>query len=84
MDRLRIRTVGLATATFLVASFLLDWFLALALPTWGFERLWEALLPGYRAGRPGAIWWGLFASAVTGVYIALVFVPLYNFFRARD
>jgi hypothetical protein len=82
MDQLRIRPVALATATFLMVSFVLDWFLAL--PTWGFERLLETLLPGYRCGRPGGFWWGLLASAVTGVYIAVVFVPLYHFFRARD
>lgn len=83
MIRLRIGTVALAAATFLLLSFVLDWFLALALPTWGFERLWEALLPGYRTGLPGAFWWGLVASAATGVYIAAVFVPLYNFFHTR-
>lgn len=84
MDRLGIRPVALATATFPMASFVLNWFLGLVLPTWGFERLWEAILPGYRAGRVGTFVWGLLASAVSGLYIAVVFVPLYNFIRARD
>lgn len=83
VDRLRIRDVALAAASFLVASFVLDSLLALLLPGWGFQRIWEALLPGYRADAPGAFVWGLVASAVTGVYIAAAFVPLYNFFRAR-
>ncbi len=39
MDGLRIRPVALAAATFLAACPILDRFLALALPMWGFEHL---------------------------------------------
>ena len=46
-------------------------------------RLLEVILPGFRWISPLMFLLGLIESAAWGVYMALVFVPLHNFFFRR-
>lgn len=41
------------------------------------------ILPGFRWLTPGSIVLGLVEVFLYGIYIAVVFVPLFNYFEAR-
>lgn len=49
----------------------------------GLHRPWLQFLPGFTWLSPGTFLLGLVESFAYGWYVALVFVPLFNFFNAR-
>ena len=81
--RLRIVPVGMSVGLFFVISFVLC--VALGLIWWGggMHEPWLQFLPGFTWISPGSFLLGLVESFAYGWYIALVFVPLFNFFSAR-
>lgn len=80
---LRIVPVGISIGLLFVISYLLC--VALGLVWWdgGLHQPWLQFLPGFSWLTPGAFLLGLIESFAYGWYIALVFVPLFNFFSAR-
>ena len=65
-------------------TFTLDMVAGLLFPDWWvMHRLWEQLLPGFTFLTWGTFFLGLVESFVGGIYLAAVFVLLYNLFLAR-
>lgn len=81
--RLRVVPVGLSLGLLLVISYVLC--IALGLIWWdaGLHQPWLQFLPGFTWLSPGTFLLGLLESFAYGWYVALVFVPLFNFFNAR-
>ena len=81
--RLRLMPVGMSLGLLLVISYVLC--VALGLIWWdaGLHQPWLQFLPGFSWLSPGTFLLGLVESFAYGWYVALVFVPLFNFFNAR-
>jgi 2TM family of unknown function (DUF5676) len=81
--RLRIVPVGMSVGLLFVISYVLC--VALGLVWWegGLHQPWLQFLPGFSWLSPGTFLLGLVESFAYGWYVALVFVPLFNFFSAR-
>ena len=77
MGKLDWRVVGLATGSFLVVSYVLCVAYDLAFEQRMYEA-WLKLLPGFTWLTWPSFLLGLVESFLYGIYIALVFVPLYN------
>jgi len=85
MKRLTIRGTALSLGLFFDVSFLLCILWGLALPrvhAKGSDLL-EAIIPGFIWLTPQSFIWGLVWSTLLGVYVAVVFVPLFNYFEGQ-
>jgi hypothetical protein len=83
-SRLAIVPLGLTLAAFLAITYLLCIAYGLMLPDQGFHRtLMPMLLPGFVWLTWPAFFIGLAWSFAFGWYVAVVFVPLFNFFVKR-
>ena len=83
MKRLTIRGTAMALGLFFDVTFLLCILWAVVMPS-RFEtmaKLWEAILPGFTLLTPAGMVLGLVELFLYGVYVALVFVPLFNYFE---
>jgi len=83
MKRLTIRGTALALGFFLDVTFLLCVFWGLVVPgRWEtMAKLWEAVLPGFAWLTPWSVVLGLVEVFLYGIYTAVVFVPLFNYFE---
>ena len=83
VQRLRLVPVGMSLGFLLAISYVLC--VALGLIWWdaGLHQPWLQFLPGFTWLSPGTFLLGLVESFAYGWYVALVFVPLFNFFNAR-
>ena len=81
--RMRIIPVGMSVGLLFVISYVLC--VALGLIWWegGLHQPWLQFLPGFSWLSPGTFLLGLVESFAYGWYVAIVFVPLFNFFDAR-
>jgi hypothetical protein len=83
MKRLTIRGTALSLGLFFDVSFLLCVLWGLVVPQ--FHARWsqvlEAILPGFTWLTPQSVVLGLVWSSLLGLYVALVFVPLFNYFE---
>jgi hypothetical protein len=77
------RVVGLSAGTFLSFTYLLCVAYDLIFPQYAMYEAWVMLLPGFK----WLSWWsfflGLIETFLYGIYIGLVFTPLYNFFNMK-
>jgi hypothetical protein len=65
-------------------TFTLDMVLGLLFPNWWvMQGFWEQILPGFTFLTWGSFFLGLVESFIGGIYLVVVFVPLYNYFLAR-
>ena len=82
MKRLTIRGTALAVGLFFDVTFVLCVLWGLVAPA-RFHAGWllEAILPGFTWLTPGSVVLGLLEVFLYGVYLALVFVPLFNYFE---
>ena len=78
--RLRLVPVGMSLGLLLAISYVLC--VALGLIWWdaGLHQPWLQFLPGFTWLTPRTFLLGLVESFAYGWYVALVFVPLFNFF----
>lgn len=85
MKPLQIKPVALALGSFLGISFVLcvAWGLLVPSSLATMIRFLESVLPGFQWISVGSFFLGLVESFLYGVYTALVFVPLYNYFSTR-
>lgn len=83
MKRLTIRGTALSLALFFDVSFVLCVLWGLAVPQLHASWLLEAILPGFTWLTPQGFVLGLVWSSLYGLYVAAVFVPLFNFFELR-
>ncbi len=85
MRPLQIKPVALALGSFLGISFVLCvvWGLLVPSSLATMIRFLESVLPGFQWISVGSFLLGLVESFLYGVYTALIFVPLYNYFSTR-
>jgi hypothetical protein len=81
--RLRLVPVGMSLGLLLAISYVLCVLLGLIWWDAGLHRPWLQFLPGFTWLSPGTFLLGLVESFAYGWYVALVFVPLFNFFSTR-
>ena len=79
MGKLDWRVVGLATGSFLAVSYVVCVAYDLAFDQRMYEA-WLKLLPGFTWLTWPSFLLGLVETFLYGIYIGLVFAPLYNFF----
>lgn len=82
MRSLDWRIVALSAGSFLALSYSLCLLgdILLGHEMW---RSWAVFLPGFETLSWSNFLFGFFAAFAYGVYVALVFVPLYNFYLQR-
>jgi hypothetical protein len=83
MKPLRFTELALSLSVLGVMTFTLCILWDLAFPNLAMTRLWEVLLPGFKGISWGSYFLGLVEMILYSVYTALIFVPTFNFFRAR-
>ena len=83
MKRLTIRGTALSLGLFFDASFVLCvlWSFVVPRSLETMARIWESLLPGFTWLTPASFVLGLVEVFLYGVYVAVVFVPLFNYFE---
>jgi 2TM family of unknown function (DUF5676) len=82
--RLRIYTLGMSLGILLAVSFVLCVAFGLLFPGATMYQAWLPLLPGFKwISLPGFLL-GLVETFAYGWYIALVFVPVFNFFSREN
>ncbi len=83
MKRLTIRGTAVALGLFFDVTFLLCLVWALVVPSRleTMAKLWEAVLPGFAWLTPWSVVLGLVELFLYGIYTAVVFVPLFNYFE---
>ena len=84
MKRLRFKPVAVTAVIFSVVTYILCVIFDLLFPQWAMYQLWEILLPGFTWISWGSFLIGLVDVAVYGLYVAAVFVPVYNYFRTSE
>ncbi len=81
---MKLTASGNALSLFLVISFSLCMIWGLFAPSsLHMHTAWEPLMPGFSWSIPGFLI-GLAWAYFYGWYVALVFVPLYNFFNRKS
>ena len=85
MKRLTIGGTAVALGLFLDVTFLLCILWALVMPSrlGVMAKIWEAILPGFTWLTLGSMVLGLVELFLYGLYVALVFVPLFNYFEGE-
>lgn len=82
---LNIRIVSWSLGIFLAVSYVLCVLYGLIVPQRldGMSAFLEDVLPAFKWLTPGGFLLGLIESFLYGVYIGVVFVPVYNFINRR-
>ena len=83
MQPLNWKVMGLTLGTFFSITFVLCVVFDLIFPGQAMYEAWIRLLPGFTWISWGSFFLGVIESFLYGFYVALVFVPLYNFFGAK-
>jgi len=74
-----------ASGILVALTFTLEMLFGLWFPNWRvMQNFWPQILPGFTLLSWGSFFLGLVESFVAGAYIAVVFVPLYNYFLSRN
>ena len=80
---IRIVPIGMALGTLLAVSFLLCVVFGLVFPGATMYQAWLPLLPGVTWISWSSTLLGLIESFAYGWYIAVIFVPAFNFFSGK-
>ncbi len=83
MGLLNWKTVGVSVGLFLSISFVLCVIYDLVFPGQTMYLAWIRLLPGFKWITWGTFFLGLVESFLYVIYFAIIFVPLYNFFKRK-
>jgi hypothetical protein len=83
MQPLNWKVVGLALGSFFSITFVLCVIYDLLFPGHAMYEAWIRLLPGFTWITWGSFFLGAIESFLYGIYVALIFVPLYNFFGSK-
>jgi len=81
--RLRLVPLGMSLGLFLAITYVICVLFDLWLPAYAMHEAWLVYLPGVSWLSWPSFFLGLIETFAYGWYAALVFVPLYNFFKAR-
>ena len=82
-SRIPLLPLGIALSAFLAISYMLCILLGIVSWDWGLHQPWLQFLPGFSWLTWPSFFLGLVESFAYGWYVALIFVPLFNFFAAR-
>ncbi len=82
--RISLLAIGNTASLFLVATFSVGALFDLAPPQYAVFEFWRKLLPGFDSVSWSSFLVGAAASYLYGWYFALLWVPLYDFFVARE
>ncbi len=82
MKPLRFKPIALTVTAFGAITYILCVLFDLIFPQWATYQIWEILLPGFIWISWSSFFIGLVGIIGYGIYIAAVFVPIYNFFRS--
>ena len=81
---MKITPLGHALSLLFAISFVLCILWGLAMPmSLHMHTAWQQMLPGFHMGSAVGILIGLVEAYLYGWYIAVIFVPLYNFFSRQ-
>ncbi|MDX8406546.1 MAG: DUF5676 family membrane protein [Mariprofundus sp.] len=83
-SRISLVAFGHATSLFLVITFVLCVAFDVLFPEHAMYTAWQKLLPGFSGINWRSFFIGLIESYGYGWYAALIWVPLYNVFSARN
>ena len=83
MNLLNWKTVGVSVGLFLAISYVLCVIYDLIFPGQTMYLAWIRLLPGFKWITWASFFLGLVETFLYGIYFALIFVPLYNFFKRK-
>lgn len=83
MKGLSIKTVGVSLCTLFVVSYVLCVIFDLVFPGWAMYQVWQRLLPGFGWSAVGFLI-GLVETVLYGFYIAVIYVPVYNYLQRRS
>ncbi|MDF1671156.1 MAG: DUF5676 family membrane protein [Roseovarius sp.] len=81
--RLSVYAVGMSVGIFLAISFILCVGFGLIFPTMTMYQAWLPLLPGFAWISLSSFVIGLVETFAYGWFIAVLFVPLFNYFSER-
>jgi len=84
MRPLRFKPVALAFIGFGLITYILCFVFDLIFPKWAMTEIWTILLPGFTGLNWSSFFVGLIGIVGYGLYVAAVFVPIYNFFRTEQ
>lgn len=85
MKRLPFFPIAWTLAIFTAVVFTLDNVARAIFPNWWvMQKAWEQILPGFTFGSWAAFFLGLVESFIAGFGTAVLFLPIYNFFAARE
>jgi membrane protease YdiL (CAAX protease family) len=85
MNRLPFLPLAWTLAIFAAVVFTVDNLAGALLPNWWvMQRAWELLLPDFTFGTWGGFFIGLVESFAGGFLTAMLFVPIWNLFAARE
>lgn len=72
-------------AIFAAVIFAVDVLLGVLYPDWWvMQKIYEVLMPGFTFISWGTFFLGLLEAFVGGIWVAVLFVPIYNFFARRE
>ena len=80
----RVVVGGHATSLFLLLSYILCSGFGLKFPSYQMREAWTSLLSGFEWLTPSGFIFGLLGSYAYGWFIAVLGVPLYEFFDPGD
>lgn len=83
MKGLSIKTVGLALGILFAVSYVLCVLFDLVFPGWAMYQVWQGLIPGFGWSVVGLLV-GLVETVVYGFFIAVIYVPVYNYLQRRN
>lgn len=81
MNVFRFKPVALALTGFGLITYILCISFDLIFPQSAMYKFWEILLPGFTWLSWGSFFIGALGIIIYGLYIAAVFVPIYNYFQ---
>lgn len=84
MRSLHFKPVALSVTAFSVLTYLICMVFDLIFPQWAMYELWAILLPGFNGMNWPSFFYGLGGVIVYSLYVAGVFVPIYNYFRKSE
>lgn len=82
-NKISIKVVGYATGFFLIIAYLSCIVFDLIFPEHAMYKVWAGLLPGFEWLNLKSFLIGLVEVFLYGWFIAIVWVPLYNYFGSR-
>lgn len=80
---MNVFVLGWTLSSFFVITYVLCIASGILIPDWEMHRPWLQFFPGFEWLTVPGFFIGLAESIVYGWYVAVVFAPLYNFFKAR-